>query len=442
MSWTADTVKPELLERRLGLADTASVVVGSVIGGAIFLVPSTILQVNHSPLAAMILFVFAGALSYIGAMAYAELGAMMPWTGGEYVYLRETWGRLSAFLCGWTYFTVTQTGGIAAIAAGFSALARTVVEMNDVSAKLLAAAAIVLFTGINHRGIRMGASANNLLTAFKVGGILIMIVAILTRSDNVTVNWSFPSDWSSGQFGAALVPVLWAYEGWNMATFTAGEIRDPQRNLPRALALGLGLVVVVYTISMWVFLKALPVELIARSKAAASDAALAVLGPVGGRLVTATMLASMAGALSACILAVPRLYYAQARDGLFFHRLAAVHPRYRTPVFALWAQCSWAVVLVLSGSYDTLLSYCTFGAWIFYALAVSGVVMLRRRRPEALRPFRIAGCPWTPLLFTGVAAAFVLSTLIQYPLTSVGGLVMIASGIPLYLYWNRKCSTT
>lgn len=413
-------------------------VVGAVIGTAIFLVPSTILQVNPSPLAAVFLFVFAGVLSYFGALAYAELGAMMPDTGGEYVYLRESWGSLWAFLCGWAYFAVTQTGGIAAIAAGFAALTGSVVPMTPMQAKALAAAMLIALTLINVAGLRLGASVNNVFTLFKVAGLAAMIVAIAFRSGNVAIDWSLPHHWSFAQAGIALVPILWAYEGWNMVTFTAGEIRNPQRNLPRALATGLLIVLVVYTVSVWVYLKALPVSAIAGSSAVAADAAVRVLGPVGGTLVTMTMLAAMAGSLNACILTAPRVYFAQALDGLFFSRFGVVHPKFHTPSFALWAQCVWAVALVWSGSYEALLSYCTFGAWIFYALAVSGVILLRKRRPTAARPFRMWGYPWTAIVFTLVALAFVASTLIQYPATSAAGVGLIASGIPLYWYWRRK----
>jgi APA family basic amino acid/polyamine antiporter len=426
------------LERRLGLLDSTAMVIGAVIGTAIFLVPSTILQVNPSPLAALFLFGFAGVLSYFGALAYAELGAMMPDTGGEYVYLRESWGPLWAFLCGWAYFAVTQTGGIAAIAAGFAALSGSVIPLTPITSKALAAAMLIVLTLINVRGVRLGASTNNVLTLFKVAGIGTMIVAILFRSGNVSIDWSLPRQWSFAQVGIALVPILWAYEGWNMVTFTAGEIRDPQRNLPRALAIGLAAVVVVYVVSVWVYLKALPVARIAASGAVAADAAVTVLGPLGGKLVTITMLTAMAGSLNACILTAPRVYFAQSLDRLFFSRFRHVHPKFHTPSFALWAQCVWAVALVCSGSYEALLSYCTFGAWIFYALAVSGVIVLRRRRPDAPRPFKLPGYPWTALVFTAVAVAFVASTLIQYPRTSATGVALIASGIPLYWYWRRR----
>lgn len=426
------------LERRLGFLDTASLVVGAVIGTAIFLVPSTILRVNPSPLAAILLFLFAGALSYCGALAYAELGAMMPATGGEYVFLRESWGAPWAFLCGWAYFTVTQTGGIAAIAAGFSALCASLAPMTPWRQKLLAAALLLALTVVNVRGIRLGATVNNFLTFFKVAGLAAMIAAIALRPANVAVDWSPPRHWSLAQAGVALVPILWAYEGWNLVTAAAGEIRNPRRNLPRALAAGLLAVVAVYSISMWVYLKALPVAAIAGSHAVAAGAAIRVLGPVGGTLVTATMLTAIAGSLNACILSAPRIYFAQALDGLFFPRFARVHSRHHTPYVALWAQCAWAVALVLTGSYDALLSYCTFGAWIFYALAVSGVIVLRRRHPSADRPFRMWGYPWTALAFTAAAAAFVLSTLIQYPVTSAAGVGLIAAGFPLYLHWKRR----
>jgi APA family basic amino acid/polyamine antiporter len=426
------------LARRLNLLDAVSLVVGGVIGSAIFLVPSTVLAANPAPMAAALVFAFAGILSWFGALAYAELGSLFPETGGEYVYLRESWGSLAAFLCGWTYFFITQTGGLATIAAGFSLLLGSIVPLTPVTAKACSAALIIVLTAVNYAGVKVGARVNNLFTVFKVSGLAVMIVAILARPDPSPIRWEWPLGWTPIQFAAALVPVLWAYEGWNMTTFVGGEIEDAPKNLPRALAGGLAIVFFVYVVSLWVFLRALPVPQIIGSSAVAGDAAIAVLGPWGGRLVAFTMLAALVGAANVCVLAPPRVYLAMALDGLFFRSLARVHTAYRTPSNALLLQCAWALILALSGSYDVLLSYTIFGAWIFYFLAVAGVIRLRRLSPHLPRPCRMWGFPFTAVCFLLVAAAFVLSTFITAPWTSLAGVGLIATGIPFYFHWRGR----
>lgn len=426
------------LERRLSAWDATSLVIGAVVGSAIFLVPSTLARIHPSPVAAMLVFLFAGAISFFGALAYAELGAMFPETGGEYVFLREAWGPAAAFLCGWTHLIVIQSGGIAAIATGFAALAGGLVNLSEAAKPVVAVGAIVLFTAANYCGVKLGAVAGNVLTVSKVAGLGVMILAVSSRPHTEDAPWTWPQDWTLAQFAQALVPALWAFEGWNLVTFVAGEMKQPKRGLPVALALGLGAVIVVYCASLWVIFQALPVTEIAASDRVAADAAQRVLGPAGGKMVTVTMLVALAGALNACILTAPRLYYAQSRDGLQLRFLGRLDPRFGTPGPALILQMVWCSVLALTGSYETLFSYCTFGAWIFYATVVAGLMKLRRTRPAAERPYRLPGYPWTAALFIAAATGFVISTLVQTPGPSSAGIGLVLLGLVPYYFVRRR----
>jgi APA family basic amino acid/polyamine antiporter len=412
-------------------------VVGGVVGSAIFLIPATLLRPQPSPLAGMLVLVAAGVLSYIGALAYGELGAMYPETGGEYVYLREIYGPLAGFLLGWTFFLVIQSGGIATLAVGFSTLLATLIPLSDWQGRAASVLLIGALTAINYAGLRPGARTNNLFTLLKLTGLVWMMAAVWTHPRTTTSSWDWPAGWNWWQFSAALVPALWAYEGWNMTAFVAGEIRDPQKNLPRALTAGLAAVVLVYCVSFAVYLRVLTPGEIVRDASVATSAVRRVLGDAGALWVTLTMIAAVVGCTNTCILTCARVYFAQASDGLFFGPFARVHPRFHTPAVSLWAQAVWAGVLAWTGSYELLFSYVTFGAWIFYGLAVAGLIVLRRRRPEARRPFRMWGYPALPLLFVGVAAAFVVSTIIGNPVSSLVGLGIMAAGIPLYLLRSR-----
>lgn len=426
------------LQRRLTLLDSVSLVLGAVIGSAIFLVPSTVFAANDSPLAAGLIFLFAGVLSWFGAVAYAELGSMFPDTGGEYVYLRESWGTGAAFLCGWSYFLVTQSAGQAALAVGFSSLVGSVVPLGPISFRVCSATLLIGLTVLNIRGVRAGATTGNLLNVCKAAGLLGVIGAALLWHDPVPIDWSWPRDWTLAQAGLALVPVLWAYEGWNLVTFVGGEVKRPESSLPKALAAGLVAVIAVYLVSLWVYVRVLPVPEIVASEAVAPAVARRVLGDAGGTIVTLTMIVALMGATNAAILAAPRLYYSQSRDGLFYRSFGTLHPKYRTPAAGLVFQCVWAVILSLTGSYEMLLSCCIFVAWIFYALCVAAVFKLRRDHPEQPRPYRMWGYPWTAIAFLLTAGGFVLSTLITRPWTSLAGLGLMATGLPFYWRWRQR----
>lgn len=415
-----------------------NVVLGVVIGSAIFLVPATLLRPQPSPLAALLAVGFAGVLSWFGALAYAEIGAMLPDTGGEYVYLRESWGGLAAFLLGWGFFWVIQSGGIAALSVGFATLLGSVVPMGPWQAKAVAVGLIAVLTAINVTGVQSGARFTNVLNVLKVGGMVWMIGAIAVTPARAEVHWTWPADWTFLQFSAALVPALWAFEGWNMLPCVAGELRNPQRNLPRAQGLALGLVLVLYALALWMYLRMLPVGEIVRTESAATAAITRALSPAAVFWVTLTMLTALVSSTNSSILGGARVYYAQALDGLFFRPFAKVQARFKTPWFSLVMHGVWSAVLAASGTYETLFSYCIFGAWIFYGLTVAGVLVLRRKYPERPRPYRVFGYPWAPLLFVATSAAFVLSCFVTNPVSSFIGLALIASGVPFYFFWRRR----
>jgi basic amino acid/polyamine antiporter, APA family len=434
---SADPPAAPALRQALGLRDAVALVLGAVIGSAIFLVPSSILAGNRSPAAAMALFVAGGLLSWVGALAYAELGGMFPRTGGEYVFLRESWGRFAAFLCGWSHFLVVQTAGIAALAVGFASLLSSLVPLPPAAGTLAAPGLIVVLTVLNYRGVRTGIWAGNLFTAAKVAGLVLMLAAVAAQGEPVAVDWSWPAQWTFAQMAAGIVPVLWAYEGWNLVTFVAGEMRNPKRDVPLALGGGLLVVLCVYALSVWVYLRVMTVPEIVASPAVAPEAAMRVAGAAGGRFVTLTMIFAVVGATNAAVLAAPRLYWSQAMDGLFFGRFAHLHPVFRTPSHGLVVQCVWASALSSTGSYEMLLSSCIFVAWIFYGLCAAAVALLRFRSPGLARPYRMWGAPWTPALFAATAAAVVAGSFIARPLPSLAGLALMSAGIPFYLRWRR-----
>jgi APA family basic amino acid/polyamine antiporter len=427
----------EDLLRALGLFDAAALVIGTVIGSGIFLVPSEIARAVHSAPLMFAVWAIGGGLTLLGALSLAELGAAMPHAGGIYTYIGRAFGPLLGFLCGWMLFTVGTSGSIATLAAALPIYLGAFVPLTPVTSKLAGIVAILLFTAINIAGVRSGAIVQNILTALKVGGLVVMI-AVIFLAPLQTPPSSAPVSGGPVGFmaiGVALVAVLWAYEGWHDVSFAAGEIHNPQRNFPRGLVAGTLTVVTLYLIANLAYLHVLsPAEI-----AATDRVALAAIGKVAGewgaRFLTAAIVCSILGAMNALVLAGPRAYYQMAKDGLFFEGLGRVHARFRTPAAALVVQAIWSCFLVLFiGGFSQLFTYVIFGGWIFYALAVGSVVVLRRKKPELERPFRVPGYPVVPLLFVVTAAALVLNTLVASPRESSIGLAFIALGIPLYYF--------
>jgi APA family basic amino acid/polyamine antiporter len=427
------------LPRNLGLLDSLAIVVGIVIGGGIFLVPNLVARNLGSETSILGVWLFAGVASFFGALACAELGAALPATGGQYVYLREAYGPLGGFLYGWTMFVVARTAQVSWMAVTFSLYVSYFVPLTPIASKLLGIAAIVVLATINYRGVSGGALVQKSFTFAKVLGLLIIVVGafFFGRSGGAAPEAAMPQ-FSMSHFGVALIACLLAYDGWVQVTFVAGEIRDPKRNIFRALALGVGACIAIYMSANLAYLHVMSIPEIAASDHVGASAAERVLGPPGGTLVAVIILLSIIGTINGCFLTSPRIYFAQARDGLFFSKFGEVHPRFATPAFSIVAQAIWAVILLLSGTYETLLDYAMFALWISYALMVAGMLVLRRKQPMLERPYRMWGYPVTPLLFLAVAVWFLGNTLMEKPGPSVAGLLLIATGVPVYFVWRKS----
>jgi basic amino acid/polyamine antiporter, APA family len=427
------------LPRKLGLIDSLSIIIGIVIGGGIFLVPNLVARNLASVPMILAVWVFAGVVSFFGALACAELGAAFPSTGGQYIFLREAYGPLAGFLCGWSMFTVARTAQVAWLAVIFSLYVSYFVPLGAVASKALGLAMIALFAAVNYRGVQGGAIIQKSFTLAKLVGLLIIIAGAFLLGAHTTPHTPMPAAaFSLSSFGVALIACLLAYDGWVQLSFVAGEIQNPKRNVLLALALGCAVVIVVYLLANLAYLRVLSIPEIAASDHVGAAAAERVLGPAGGTLVSAIILISILGTLNGCFLTSPRVYFAQAADGLFFRKFAEVHPRYQTPGFAIMAQAAWAAVLLLTGSYETLVDYALFATWVFYGLMVAGVMVLRRKRPDVVRPYRMWGYPVTPLLFVAITGWFVVNMLVTRPGPTLAGLGLIVAGIPVFYIWAPK----
>jgi len=435
-SSTGDPLKTDL-PRTLGLLDALSIVIGCVIGGGIFLVPNLIAQNLPSAPAILGAWIFAGVVSFFGALACAELGAAMPATGGQYVFLREAYGPLAGFLCGWTNFLIARGAQSAWLAVVLAIYISYFHPFGPGASKAIAVAAIAVFTLINYRGVSLGALVQKSFTLAKLVGILVIVASafLFGHASSAPVTAGAPITVSS--LGVALIACLLAYDGWVQMSFVAGEIKNPRRNILLALGVGIAAVIGVYLLANLAYLRVLSVPEIAASAHVGADTAERVLGPLGGTLVSLIILLSIIGSLNGAILTCPRVYFAQAQDGLFFRRFAEVHPRYQTPGFAILAQGVWAVVLILTGSYEELIDYAMFAIWLSYAFMIAAVLVLRRTQPNLPRPYKMWGYPVTPLLFLGVAIWFLGNMLVTRPRPSLAGLALIAAGVPVYFIWKR-----
>jgi len=412
-----------------------------VIGAGIFLVPNLIAREMKSAPAILGVWIFAGVVSFFGSLACAELGTMLPSTGGQYVFLREAYGPLVGFLCGWSTFLVARTAQVAWMAVTLALFVSYFVPLPATSSKLLGIAAIALFTWINYRGVAAGAMVQKIFTLAKVVGLLVIIGSAFLLSSKVppTANPA-AGGFSFSSFGVALIACVLAYDGWVQLTFVAGEIRNPQRNILLALAIGSVACIAIYVLANVAYLRVLPIADIAASEHVGASVSERLLGTAGGRLVSLIIIMSIIGTLNGCFLTSPRISYAQARDGLFFQRFAEVHPRYQTPSFAILAQGIWSTALLISGSYESLLDYAMFAIWLSYAMMVAGVIVLRIKRPDAGRPYRMWGYPVTPVLFLAITCWFLGNMILTRPVPSLTALLLIASGVPAYLLWNRRRS--
>ena len=419
-------------------------VIGGIIGGGIFRTPAAVAERLGSPALIVAAWVTGGGIALIGAFCFGELGQRRPKAGGGYVYLRETWGALPAFLYGWALLLVIATGAMAAVAVTFADYTLALTGMPERLTVPLAVGAIALLSGINYLGVRSGAVTQNIFTLLKLGALAALIVVGLAAGlpEPAAVAPTFEAKTIANPvigFGAALVPILFTYGGWQQTNFIAEEIVEPERNLPRALVLGVAIVVVVYLLANLAYLRVLGLAGLAHSTAPAADAMRAVLGPAGGTLIAAGIAVSSFGFLNLVILVTPRVFQAMAADGLFFSRLAVLHPVYRTPGAALLLLAAWATVLTLTGTFAQLVDYVAFGDWIFFGLTVAGLFVYRSRDVPGTRPsFRVPGYPWTPALFLAAAVLVVASSVLANPRNALIGTGLLGLGVPVYGYWRRR----
>ncbi|MBV8820607.1 MAG: amino acid permease [Acidobacteriaceae bacterium] len=429
------------LPRKLGLLDSVAIVIGVVIGGGIFIVPNLVARSLPSSAWILACWIFAGAVSFFGALACAELGAALPATGGQYVFIRESYGPLAGFLCGWTTFLVARTAQVAWLAVTFMLFASYFVRLSPVAIKAGALTLCALFAAINYVGVHAGALVQRAFMFAKLAGLAVIIASAFLAPAHASAAPATTGPVTLSSFGVAMIACLLGYDGWVQMSFVAGEIRNPRRNILLALAMGVACTIVVYLLANLAYLRLLTIPEIAASDHVGAAAAERAMGPVGGTLISVLIMVSIIGTLNGCFLTSPRVYFAQARDGLFFRKFASVHPRFQTPGFAIVAQALWSAALVLTGSYDTLIDYAMFATWLFYGVMVAGVIVLRRRRPTLERPYKMWGYPWTALLFLAVTLWFLINTAITRPVPALAGLAFIATGFPVYWIWRKSAFT-
>ena len=454
------TTTAATLDRRLGPLDAAAIVVSNVIGGGILFTPPQIAASVPSALLFLSTWAAGGLLAFAGTIAYAELAALRPRAGGEYVYLREAYGPLAAFLTGWTSFVAGFPGAIAANALFFAVyLGRFVPGAGVVDPFLVVpivpgtvhltfspqtACALALVWGfafIHLRGVGPGRLVGNVLATLKVSALVIFVALGFSfgagdASNIVQAGPVAPTNWL-----LALVPVMFAYSGWNAASYIAEEIRDPGRNVPRAFALGTGAVVVVYLALNMLYLYVLPIDRLATIQGSVLDVvADGLIGPAAGDVMAAVAVVSLSASVSAMTFAGPRVYFAMARDGLFFRTAAVVHPRYRTPARSIVAQAMWTSLLVLAAKGETLVNYTGFAITLFLGIAVAAVFVLRAREPNAERPYRAWGYPFFPALYVVASAAILINALVSGPSGAAASAIVMALGLPLYLWFRKRGS--
>jgi basic amino acid/polyamine antiporter, APA family len=425
----------------LGMKDLALMIVGTVIGSGIFLVPGVVLRsVGNSLPLALLAWVTGGVLSLLGALTYGELSAMNPKTGGLYVYIRDGFGAFTAFLFGWTMFFVISSGSIATLAVAFSNYLAELLPLSSLEAKAVTVLVIVVIAAVNIRGTRQSANLLNVTTAAKVLTILVMSGVLLWQGRNPIWGGSGagnPHVASWFGFGFAMISVLWAYEGWQYPTYVAGETVNPQRTFPMAFLLGTLALLGIYVAANLAYVAALGASGVAESTRTAASALGVVVSHGAARFVALVILVSIFSAANSIMLNSPRVYYAMAKDGLFFHSLARVHPRFGTPAVAIAVAGVWSTLLAVTGTFEQLLTYVVFIGWIFYALAAASIFIYRRRFPDLARPYRVPGYPLTPILFVAVAMGLVASTLATQPKQAAIGLGIMFLGAPAYAFWRR-----
>lgn len=459
MSTSTQDHQKRSLVRGLGPWDAILITIGSVLGSGVFITTGDIARVLPHGGLILLVWIVGGLLTLAGALTYAELGGMFPRAGGQYHFLKEAYGRFWGFLFGWAAFFVIMTGGIATLAVGFGeylgsylpffstdhalfsvdlALFRWTVN----GGQLAGAICIAFLTAVNYIGLREGTFLQNVVTVAKIGSIVglgalgFFVEARVSTIDAITA--PLPEGSLLAAFGVAMIAALWSYDGWYAATNMAGEMRRPARDLPIGIIGGTLAITGLYAIVNLVYIRALTVAEMGATGRIGETAAEALFGPIGGRLITTAVLVSIFGCISATILYAARIYLPMAEDGSFFPMAARIHPRYRTPSACLVAQGIWAIVLTFSGSYEQLYTYVVFAVVLFHAATGFAVLLLRRTRPDAERPYRTWGYPWVPILFVVLSLILVVNTLVEKPVESLVGVLILALGIPAYIFWQKQ----
>jgi APA family basic amino acid/polyamine antiporter len=441
----------ERLPRKLGLWSAAAVLVGSTIGSGIFRTPAVVAERLDVPWLFLGAWALGGLVAVAGALSVAELAAMMPRSGGLYVYLRRAYGGLAAFLFGWTQLLVLRPAAYGAISVTCAEYLWRVLAIDGGAtvvggasrAQLLAAALVILVGWVNYRGIERGAWIQNVSTVLKVGALLALVVLGLSTLGGPAVVVVAPAGQASAlsllsAFGLAMVPIMWSYDGWSDVGYVSGEVKDPQRVLPRAFLFGAAVVALLYVAVTVAYLLVVPLSSMPGSKLIAADVAQAVIGPIGVVLVSGAVALSTFGTLNGSMMTGPRVFYAMAEDGLFFKSLARVHPRHGTPGGAIALSVVLGVIFVSVRSFGQLADQFVIGIWPFYALGVAAVFVLRRREPEHERPYRAWGYPWVPGLFVLAAVLLLVNYVLREPLTVLANVAVLLTGVPVYYWWKAR----
>ena len=448
--------KPGLV-RALGAWDVAGITVGTILGSAIFIAAAFVPREVPHPTMVLLVWALGGLVAVAGALTYAELGSMFPEAGGQYHYLKHAFGPLWGFLFGWASLLAIQSGGIAYLAAAFGTylgaffpsvstshilvaipIGSWVWQLN--AAQAAGISAIVALSIVNYFGVRQGAGVQGVFSAIKVGALVGLIGFGLLAPAKATPAWTapLPSGHLMVGIGLAMVAVLGNYDGWYQATLSAGEIRRPERDLPRGMIGGTLLVLVIYALVNWVYFRAMPLEAIAQSPRIGEEATTALLGPGAGRLLAAAVLVSIFGCIASSIPGASRLALPMAQDGAFPQWLARIHPRFQTPTTGIVTLGVWSSILVMSGSYEQLFDYAVLSSLLFHAATGLAIFALRRKMPDAPRPYRTFGYPWVPAAFTLAMTALVLNSLFSSPAISLTGMGMVLLGVPVYLWMRHR----
>ena len=441
---------PPKLIQSLGLLDATMIVAGGMIGSGIFIVSADIARQVNSPGLLMVTWIVTAILTLIAALSYGELAAAMPQAGGQYVYLREAFGRMPAFLFGWTFFVVIQTGTIAAVAVAFAKFAAVFFPIiTGRTQQFVGIAVILLLSWVNTRGVRTGAIVQNIFTIAKVAALLALVILGLALGRNETaVQANFGNFWANADWtwavvsitGVAMVGSLFSSDSWNNITFLAGEMKNARRDLPLSLVLGVGAVSILYLLANFVYLSVLPLAAIqtAAQDRVGTAVVQSFLGASAEKWMAAAIMISTFGCVNGLILAGSRVYYAMANDGLFFKACGRLDPQSQTPVFSIVVQALWACGLTLTGRYGDLLDYVIFAVLLFYILTIWGIFVLRRKRPDMERPYKAFGYPVLPFLYIVFAGLIEILLLLYKPNYTWPGLIIVLLGIPVYFVWKKN----